>query len=80
MYRTRTYLAGDWDGDSNLINKIKEWNDNGYIALDFTDAHALTQARDGSLNCTIKNSLAWRMNASKRFVVKSNQNPAVFGS
>lgn len=69
MYRTRTYLAGDWDGDSNLINKIKEWNDNGYLALDFTDAHALTQARDGSLNCTIKNSLAWRMNASKRFVL-----------
>lgn len=68
-YRTRTYLAGDWDGDRNLIDQIKEWNDNGYLALDFTDAHDLTQARDGSLNCTIKNSLSVRMNASKTFVL-----------
>lgn len=68
-YRTRTYLAGDWDGDNNLIKKIKEWKDNGYLALDFTDAHDLTQARDESLNCTIKDSLSTRLNASKTFVL-----------
>ena len=68
-YRTRTYLAGDWDGDSNLIMKIKEWKDTGYLTLDYTDAHDLMQARDGSLNCTIKGSLLDRLNASKTFVL-----------
>lgn len=68
-YRTRTYLAGDWEGDINLIQQIMDWNDNGYLSLDFTDAHKLKQARDGSLNCTIKGSLADRLNASKTFVL-----------
>ncbi len=68
-YRTRTYLAGDWDGDSDLIQKIYEWKEKGYLSLDFTDAHDLTQARDWSLNCTIKKSLAERLNASKTFVL-----------
>lgn len=68
-YRTRTYLAGDWDGDRNLIQTIKDWNKNGHLALDFTDAHDLMQARDGSLNCSIKESLSKRLNASKTFVL-----------
>lgn len=68
-YRTRTYLAGDWDGDSNLIQQIYDWKKNGYLSLDFTDAHELTQARDNSLNCTIKDSLSTRLNASKTFVL-----------
>ncbi len=68
-YRTRTYLAGDWDGDSDLIQQIQRWNNSGYFALDFTDSHDLTQARDGSLNCSIKKSLATRLNASKKFVL-----------
>ena len=68
-YRTRTYLAGDWDGDKNLIQQIMDWNKNGNLALEFTDAHELKQARDGSLNCTIKNSLADRLNGSKLFVL-----------
>ena len=68
-YRTRTYLAGDWDGDSDIIQEIMRWNKSGYLALDFTDAHELQQARDGSLNCTIKNSLSDRLNASKTFVL-----------
>lgn len=24
-YRTKTYIAGDWDGDSDAINKLYEW-------------------------------------------------------
>ena len=68
-YRTRTYLAGDWDGDRNLIQQIMDWNKNGYLTLDFTDAHELKQARDGSLNCTIKDSLSDRLNRSKTFVL-----------
>lgn len=68
-YRTRTYLAGDWDGDKNLIQQIYDWKRSGYLTLDFTDAHDLTQSRDGSLNCIIKGSLSKRMNASKTFVL-----------
>ena len=28
-YRTRTYLAGDWEGDNNLIQTILYWKNNG---------------------------------------------------
>lgn len=68
-YRTRTYLAGDWDGDSDLIQKILEWNKSRYWNLSFSDAHELTQARDSSLPCSIKKSLAERLDASKTFVL-----------
>ncbi len=34
FYRTRTYLAGDWDGDKNLIQQIYDWKRSGYLALD----------------------------------------------
>lgn len=68
-YRTRTYIAGDWTGDSQAINILYSWNESDYWSLSFTNAHDLMSARDSSLNCTIKNSLKQRMNASKRFVL-----------
>lgn len=69
VYRTKTYLAGEWDGDSDAIEQLHTWNENNYWSLSFTDAHSLTQARDSSLNCSIKASLATRLNASKTFVL-----------
>ena len=48
-YRTRTYLAADWDGDKNAIDKLHEWNDGEKWSLSFTDAHDLTQSSDDSL-------------------------------
>lgn len=69
MYRTKTYIAGDWDGDNNAIQKLYEWNKNKSVPITFTDAHNLTQARDSSLNCSIKQSLKYRMDASKRFIL-----------
>ena len=69
MYRTKTYLAGDWTGDQDLISQLYKWNDNDRLALNFVDAHELTQARDTSLPCSIKHSLAERLNASKTFVL-----------
>lgn len=69
IYRTKTYIAGDWTGDQDLIGKLYEWNNSDHWALDFHDAHELTQARDASLPCTIKKSLAQRLNASKIFVL-----------
>ena len=68
-YRTKTYLAGDWTGDSNAIETLKEWNRNNYLTLSFVDAHDFKSARDTSLNCTIKASLKQRMDMSKTFVL-----------
>ena len=34
-YRTKTYIAGDWTGDKNLIDKLHEWNDNANLNLHF---------------------------------------------
>ncbi len=68
-YRTKTYIAADWTGDKDAIDKLHEWNKRENLSLSFTDAHELTQARDGSLNCSIKSSLATRLDASKTFVL-----------
>lgn len=56
-YRTKTYIAGDWTEDKDAIDQLHKWNDNKYLTLSFTDAHDLTQAKDSSLNCSIKSSL-----------------------
>jgi len=68
-YRTKTYIAADWTGDKDAIDQLHKWNDSDYWSLSFTDAHDLTQARDSSLNCSIKSSLALRLDASKTFVL-----------
>lgn len=68
-YRTKTYIAADWDSDKNAVEILQEWNNSKYWSLSFSDAHTLTQARDNSLNCSIKRSLATRFDASKTFVL-----------
>jgi len=68
-YRTKTYLAAEWDGDKDAIVQLHKWKNSKYWGLTFTDAHELTQARDGSLNCSIKSSLASRFAVSKTFVL-----------
>ena len=68
-YRTRTYIAGDWDNDSNAVEQLRKWNESDHWSLSFTDAHDLMSARDNSLNCSIKSSLKKRMDASKTFVL-----------
>jgi hypothetical protein len=68
-YRTKTYLAAEWDGDKDAIDQLHKWNNNNFWSLSFTDAHDLTQARDSSLNCSIKSSLATRLDSSKTFVL-----------
>lgn len=68
-YRTKTYIAGDWDGDKEAIEKIYQWNNSKYWGLSFHDAHELTSARDSSLPCSIKKSLALRLDVSKTFVL-----------
>jgi len=69
VYRTKTYIAGEWSGDKNAVDQLHKWNDSNHLGLSFTDAHDLTQARDGSLNCNIKSSLGLRLDVSKTFVL-----------
>ncbi|WP_376788119.1 TIR domain-containing protein [Photobacterium damselae] len=80
--RTKIYLVAEWDGDRNAIEQLHKWNDSNFWSLSFTDAHDITQARDGSLNCSIKTSLNTRIDASKTFVliVGSNTKTARNGS
>ena len=66
---TKTYIAADWDDDKAAIGKLKEWNDGEKWNLSFTDVHEATQSSDDSLNCSIKASLAKRMDMSKTFVL-----------
>lgn len=68
-YRTKTYIAGDWDGDRNAIDQLYRWKEDRRLSLDFIDAHELHQARDTSLNCSIKESLRKRLDASKCLVL-----------
>ncbi len=81
-YRTRLYLAAEWDGDRDLIDQLHYWTDNGYYSLHFSDAHDLKQSYDWSLACTIKRSLAERMSGSKIFllIVGANTNSVTKGS
>lgn len=69
VYRTRTYIAGDWTGDAELITKLYQWNNDDRLNFHFSDAHQMKMARDDSLPCTIKNSLRDRLNGSKTFVL-----------
>lgn len=73
-YRTKTYIAADWTGDKDAVEQLHKWNDSDHWSLSFIDAHDLTQARDESLNCSIKASLRTRLDASKTFVLIVGEN------
>lgn len=76
-YRTKTYIAGDWTGDKDLIEALYSWNNSNYRRLHFIDAHEVTQARDTSLYCSVKKSLNERLNLSKTFVLVVGANTIV---
>lgn len=68
-YRTKTYIAADWDGDSDLVSTLQKWNESEYWSLSFPDAHELMQAHDTSKACSIKKSLHSRLDVSRTFVL-----------
>lgn len=76
MARTKTYIAGEWDGDNDAIDQLYKWNEGDKWSLHFRDAHANKQCYDTSMPCTIKNSLRERMNESKIFVLVVGNNTA----
>lgn len=77
IYRTKTYIAADWDHDVDAVNRLYQWNNSCYWSLSFHDAHQAMQSRDSSLYCSIKRSLQERMRISKRFVLIVGDKTAV---
>ena len=69
LYRTRTYIAADFDHDKDVVDQLHKWNDSNHWKLTFTDAHELQTSNDNSLYCSIKSSLKMRMDHSKTFVL-----------
>jgi hypothetical protein len=69
VYRTRTYIAADFDNDKDAVDQLYKWNDSNYWSLSFSDAHDLQSSSDSSLYCSIKASLKYRMDGSKTFVL-----------
>ncbi len=69
LYRTRTYIAADFDHDKDAVDQLHKWNNSNHWSLSFTDAHDLQTSRDDSLYCSIKASLKQRMDGSKTFVL-----------
>ncbi len=67
--RTKVYIAGDWEHDIKAINILYSWKNSEFWTFDFNDAHEYKQARDSSLNCSIKRSLKERLDRSKTFVL-----------
>lgn len=74
VYRTATYLAGDWSEDKDAVTQMMTWNTGNKWILHYTDVHSLTQSYDESLNCSIKASLRKRLNISKRFILIVSSN------
>lgn len=74
LYRTRTYIAADFDNDKDAVDQLHKWNDSKHWSLSFTDAHELQKAYDSSLPCSIKKSLKERMDGSKTFVLIVGEN------
>lgn len=64
-YRTRTYVAGEWDGDYDAIDQLYIWNEGDKWSMHFVDAHKHKQCYDTSMPCTIKSNLSERMAKSK---------------
>lgn len=67
--RQYTYIAGDWEHDIAVVDKLYEWNISSQSPITFNDAHQITQARDESLNCSIKSSLLKRLQQSNKFIL-----------
>ena len=69
-YRTKTYIAADWDNDLNAVEALRYWNEHKYWGLSFKDAHELSQIQsDSTNNCNIKKNCSYNLDYSKHFVL-----------
>ena len=49
-YRTKTYIAADWENDKNAVDILNYWNKNIYRRLSFGDAHEISKCLSDSTN------------------------------
>lgn len=68
-YRNKTYVCFDGDTDMKYYNLMKAWKQNDNTDFNFYDAYELNNARDTSLEQSIKNQLRERLKNTKLFVV-----------
>lgn len=68
-YRNRVFISFDGDNDIHYYRLMKAWKQNDRTDFSFSDAHDIKQARDTSLEETIKRSLRDRLNNSRIFVI-----------
>lgn len=68
-YHNRTFVSFDGDTDMHYYRLMTAWHQNDRSPFNFYNAHDLEQARDTSLETTIKASLARRMADSSVFVL-----------
>mgnify|MGYP003309427095 CR=1 FL=1 len=69
-----TFISADWENDKDAVDMLRSWNNDPNNPVKFHDVHNITQARDTSLNCSIKESLRQRMSMCKRLVLVVGQN------
>lgn len=70
IYRTRTYIAADWENDKEAVEILQYWNKSQYWGLSFGDAHELSQCRnDDTNNCNIKRNCSQNLEYSKNFIL-----------
>ena len=71
VYRTKTYIAGDWTGDSDLIKKLDEWNKNKNLSLSFVNVVILRPLRIPALvDFSLKSALNSGFNLSIKFILE----------
>jgi hypothetical protein len=68
-YRNKVFISFDGDNDIHYYRLMKAWKQNDKTDFSFNDAHDIKQARDTSLEETIKRSLRDRLNNSRVFVI-----------
>ena len=68
-YRNKVFVSFDGDNDIHYYRLMKAWKQNDRTEFNFFNAHDIKQARDTSLELSIKRSLRDRLLNSKIFVV-----------
>jgi hypothetical protein len=73
-YRNKTFVSFDGDNDMHYYRLMTAWHQNDRSSFNFYDAHDLTQARDSSLEASIKASLSVRLQNTRVFVLLVGSN------
>lgn len=68
------YIAADWESDKDVVDLLRHWNLSPFSPISFGDVHEIKQARDTSLNCSIKESLRQRLLKANKFVLIVGEN------